>query len=97
MEPFIQTSPSTSSGSSTLYPDSIRDCTSELDGNDAEPIAIIGFAFKFPQEADTVDGFWKMMLEKRCAMTDFPADRMSVNGHYRKEKKQTTVCTSLFF
>ncbi|KAF2264111.1 ketoacyl-synt-domain-containing protein [Lojkania enalia] len=76
---------------STTSTESISDGASELDGNNAEPIAIIGFAFKFPQEADTPEGFWKMLLEKRCVMTDFPEDRMSVKGHYRKEKKQTTL------
>jgi acyl transferase domain-containing protein len=65
--------------------------TAELDGNDTEPIAIIGFAFKFPGEGDTPDGFWKMLLEKQCTMAEFPKDRMNVNGHYRKEKRHTTV------
>jgi hypothetical protein len=69
--------------------------TRELDGNDDDPIAIVGFSFKFPQEGDTQDGFWKMLLEKLCAMTEFPADRMSVKGHYRKEKRQTTVIKTI--
>jgi hypothetical protein len=64
----------------------------ELDGNAlAEPIAIIGFSFKFPDDADTPDGFWKMLMEQRNAARDFPADRINVNGHYRKENRHNSV------
>jgi acyl transferase domain-containing protein len=76
---------------STTSPGPVDASTAELDGDDIEPVAIIGFAFKFPGEGDTPDGFWKMLLEKQCVMTEFPKDRMSVDSHYRKEKKQTTV------
>ncbi|TVY81162.1 Reducing polyketide synthase FUB1 [Lachnellula suecica] len=53
-----------------------------------EPIAIIGFAFKYPQEATTVQDFWTMLMDGRCASTEIPADRMNFNfrgGHYLRE------------
>ncbi|CAI6333724.1 unnamed protein product [Periconia digitata] len=63
----------------------------ELDGNGTEPIAIIGFSFKFPDDGDTPEGFWNMLLEQRYAAREFPADRVNVNGHYRKENRHNTI------
>lgn len=69
---------------------------SELDGNGAEPIAIIGFSFRFPDDADTSDAFWKMLIEQTNTARDFPKDRINVNGHFRKENRHNSV-SALFF
>jgi hypothetical protein len=67
----------------------------ELDGNDDDdPIAICGLSIKFPQDATSPEAFWKMMVERRCAMTEFPADRLSVDGFYNKKNKMNTVIKS---
>jgi hypothetical protein len=50
-----------------------------------EPIAVIGFSFKYPQEATTVESFWQMLVDARCASTDIPADRMNVDGWYHPD------------
>jgi hypothetical protein len=97
MAPFIeeQKSPGSSSVS-----DGISDTENpELDGNGTEPIAIIGFSFKFPDDADTPEGFWKMLMEQTNTARDFPADRINVNGHYRKENRHNSVSVwfQLFF
>ncbi|PYI31454.1 hypothetical protein BP00DRAFT_474969 [Aspergillus indologenus CBS 114.80] len=44
-----------------------------------DPIAVVGFSLKFPQDADSSDGFWNMLHEGRCAMTEFPADRFKID------------------
>ncbi|RAH81722.1 ketoacyl-synt-domain-containing protein [Aspergillus japonicus CBS 114.51] len=44
-----------------------------------DPIAVVGFSLKFPQDADSSDGFWNMLHEGRCAMTEFPADRFNMD------------------
>lgn len=60
-----------------------------------EPIAIIGFAFKYPQEATDVESFWKMLLEKRCASTPIPPERMNASAFYHPDpKRRDSVCTS---
>jgi hypothetical protein len=43
------------------------------------PIAIVGLAFQFPDDAKDAESFWAMLLEKRCASKEFPKDRL--NGH----------------
>ena len=49
------------------------------------PIAIVGFSLKFPQDAISPDAFWKMLTEKRCAMTDLPTDRVLLDGFYNPD------------
>ncbi|KAK7908914.1 hypothetical protein PG985_014792, partial [Apiospora marii] len=40
------------------------------------PIAVIGMSFQLPGGAASPDTLWSMMLEKRCASSDFPDDRL---------------------
>lgn len=47
-----------------------------------EPIAVVGFSLKFPQEATSADAFWDMMMEKRCAMTEWPKERLNLEAFY---------------
>jgi acyl transferase domain-containing protein len=57
-----------------------------------EPIAIIGISLKFPQDAVSTGSFWKMLLDKRCASTDFPKDRINIEAfHDPNPKKLNTV------
>jgi len=50
-----------------------------------EGIAIIGFSLEFPQDATSSERFWKMMAEKRCAMTEFPPDRLNIDAFYHPD------------
>jgi acyl transferase domain-containing protein len=56
-----------------------------------EPIAVIGFSFRFPQDATSVEDFWKMLVEKRNAMTEWPQDRLHLESFYHPEigRKET--------
>lgn len=53
-----------------------------------EPIAIVGLSLKFPQNASNPEAFWKMMEEKRCAMTEWPIDRLNIDAFYDPEKNK---------
>ncbi len=53
-----------------------------------EPIAVVGLSLKFPQDATSPEAFWKMILEKRCAMTEIPADRLETNSFYGTDKNR---------
>lgn len=63
-----------------VHEDSISHEVHEL-----KPIAIIGFSLKFPQEATSAEGFWKMLTEKRCCMTEFPRDRANIEAFYHPD------------
>ena len=63
----------------------------ELDGNDTDPIAICGFSVKFPQDATSSEAFWEMLIQKRCATTEFPASRLNLAGFRNPKNKLNTV------
>ena len=50
-----------------------------------EPVAIIGMATRFPQDADTVENLWSFLLKSRQAMTDFPSDRVNSKAFYHPD------------
>nr|APX43995.1 polyketide synthase [Pestalotiopsis microspora] len=65
---------------------------SELDGIDGEdPVVVCGFSVKLPQDATNPDTFWKLMMDRRCAMTEFPDDRMNMTGFFQREPGQSTI------
>lgn len=68
-----------------------------LDGYDDDPIAVCGFAIKFPEDATTPDKLWQMLLEKRCVSGEFPPERCNPEGFYQKNSNRlNTVRASLF-
>jgi hypothetical protein len=65
---------------------------SELDGfADEDPVVVCGFSVKFPEDATSADALWKMILERRCVSTEFPADRTNPLGFHRDNKRANTV------
>ncbi|OJJ97005.1 hypothetical protein ASPACDRAFT_63311 [Aspergillus aculeatus ATCC 16872] len=58
------------------------------------PLAIIGLSFQFPGDATTQDAFWNMLAEGRCASSEFPADRMNIDGHHNpnRDKLHSVSC-----
>jgi acyl transferase domain-containing protein len=62
-----------------------HDDTQKEDHDAVEPIAIIGFSLKFPGEASSAEGFWEMLEGGRNVMTEFPPDRINLEGHYHPD------------
>ncbi|CAI7624844.1 unnamed protein product [Penicillium glandicola] len=46
------------------------------------PLAIVGLSLKFPQDAISSESFWDMIVEGRCASTEFPPDRLNIDSHH---------------
>lgn len=70
-----------------------RHTSSSHDGSTTEPIAMVGFAVKYPQEATSAETFWQMLSEGRNATTDFPPDRLNIDAFYNPDaSKRSTVC-----
>lgn len=58
-----------------------RERAARMEGMKAEEdIAVIGFALKFPGDANTPESFWRMLLEEKSSMTDVPPDRFNINS-----------------
>jgi hypothetical protein len=62
----------------------------ESDQVSSSDIAIVGFAFEFPQ-ANTVDSFWKLMLSGHQAATDFPSTRLCSTKFHGDDKSRNVV------
>ena len=56
-----------------------------------EPIAVIGLALRFPQDATSPQKFWEMLMKKESAMTDVPRERYNVEAFYEEGEHQTGV------
>ena len=56
-----------------------------VEGDGSEPIAIIGMATRFPQEATSNESLWNFLLKARSAHTQFPKDRINSKGHYHPD------------
>ena len=72
----------------------ITTATSKSTLDTMEPLAIVGFSLKFPQDATSSEAFWSMLMEKRCAMTEWPSDRLNIEAfrHSDKERNDTVCC-----
>lgn len=60
----------------------------KLDRDVLEPIAIISYALEYPQDADSPEGFWKVLTEKRNLMTKWPKDRLNLDAFYHRDGRQ---------
>ena len=60
------------------------------------PLAVVGFSLKFPQEATSTESFWSMMVDKRNAMTEFPASRMNVDAFYNPDPTRRDTVSEYF-
>ncbi|KAA8624680.1 Polyketide synthase modules [Pyrenophora tritici-repentis] len=49
-----------------------------------EPIAIVGFGFKFPQDITNTESLWKLLMERRSTMTEIPKNRWNIDGFYKE-------------
>ncbi|KAL4970542.1 type I polyketide synthase [Aspergillus stella-maris] len=52
------------------------------------PLAIVGLSLKFPQDAVTSESFWDMIVQGRCAATEFPSDRLNIDAHYHPDSNR---------
>jgi acyl transferase domain-containing protein len=62
-----------------------------------EPIAVIGFSMRFPENATTPEGFWEILQNGRSVMTEVPPDRFKVDGFYDSDaSRPDTVRSSTY-
>lgn len=54
------------------------------DTNSFDPIAVVGFGFKFPQDVTNAESLWKLLIERRSTMTEIPKNRWNIDGFYKE-------------
>lgn len=52
--------------------------------NEIEPVAIIGFGFKFPNDVNNAESLWELLMERRSTMTEVPKNRWNIDGFYKE-------------
>ncbi|USP78512.1 polyketide synthase PKS9 [Curvularia clavata] len=57
---------------------------SPTEKNTVEPIAIVGFGFKFPQDITNAESLWNLLIERRSTMTEIPKNRWNIDGFYKE-------------
>lgn len=64
-------------------------------GNDKmEPIAVIGFAARLPQDATTAESFWQLLCEGRSARSEIPKDRFNIDAFYHPDPDRIDAVSS---
>lgn len=71
-----------------VHEDPKPDLTASEDTDLNEPVAVVGFSFRFPEEACSTDSFWKMLMEQRCTAIEFPKDRLSASALYHPDSNR---------
>ena len=61
-----------------------------------EPVAVVGLSLKFPQDATSPEAFWKMIMEKRCAMTEMPGHRLQMDSFYGTDRNRNDTVRLIF-
>jgi acyl transferase domain-containing protein len=60
--------------------------------NDDDPVAVIGVALRFPQDAVSSESFWEMLVGGKSARTKVPEERYNIDAFYQSgESKSGTV------
>ncbi|KAJ5703226.1 hypothetical protein N7488_010774 [Penicillium malachiteum] len=53
-----------------------------------DAVAVVGYSYRFPEGAVSDEQFWELLMDKRCAMTEFPSDRLNVSRWCHPDKKR---------
>ena len=97
---FTKTSVNLSSTSNASHHNLGQECGSApplahgVDRDRLEPIAVIGFSARFPQDAKSPESFWQMLKEGRSAMTEVPKDRFNIDSFYHSNAGRHDRVTS---
>jgi len=77
--------PGLTNNSNLSSPSASSSAGSHHQDEDADAIAIVGMACRFPQEAENPERFWQLLLNARSALTEFPAHKLNIDAHYHPD------------
>ncbi|KAK4506626.1 hypothetical protein PRZ48_000358 [Zasmidium cellare] len=58
----------------------------------SDPIVVVGFAARLPQDANTTEGFWSILREARNTSTEVPSERMNMDAFYHQNNERPDTC-----
>lgn len=50
-----------------------------------EPIAVVGLATRFPQQATSTDSLWELLLQARSTWSSIPKERFNAEAFYHPD------------
>ena len=65
-----------------------------LENDQLEPIAVVGFAARLPQDATTAESFWQMLCDGRSSRTEIPQDRFNIDAFYHPDPDRVDTVSS---
>lgn len=54
-----------------------------------DPIAVVGMALKFPQDATSPSAFWEMLTRGSSARTEVPGNRFNAKAFFKPDRNKT--------
>lgn len=76
-------------GSTDKLPEGQSPSHTDHYGDKIMPIAVVGLALRFPQDATSPEKFWQMMVEGRSARAEVPKDRFNIDAFHRAGESRT--------
>lgn len=60
-----------------------------------EPIAIVGLATRFPQQATTTESLWELLLQARSTWSSIPKTRFNSDAFYHPDPEHGGTVTNI--
>lgn len=60
-------------------------CDGKMSSDAVEPIAIVGLATRFPQQASSTEGLWETLLQARSTWSSIPEKRFNAAAFYHPD------------
>ena len=57
-----------------------------MDQDKMQPVAVVGMACRYPDDATSPEDFFKMLSEGRSAWSEVPKDRYKIDSYYHPDK-----------
>ncbi|KAK2010479.1 putative polyketide synthase [Colletotrichum eremochloae] len=83
----------TANGVNNGHPGGAYDLGTTGDQPLQDPIAVVGFACRLPDECDTPQAFWKFLEGGGVAKNDPPPSRYNIKTHYDGTRKEKTMAS----
>lgn len=59
-------------------------------------VAIVGMSFRLPQDVVDEASFWDVLAHRKCLQTEWPSDRVSVDGFYDESRTKSNTVRNSF-
>lgn len=62
-----------------------------------EPIAVVGLATRFPQQATSTESLWELLLQARSTWSPIPKERFNAEAFYHPDPEHGGTVSALVY